>query len=87
MKKLITNSLLTTRSLANTAREILADTRDAAADSINDLRTQVEELWAAAGELMPRPDPKVLMDHVESTLENLRNRDLIAFPRPGTASS
>ena len=83
MKKFLTAPLASTLSIAATARGMISETREVAAGSIKDLRVQVEDLWAAAGELAPHAHPQRLIGRVEAAWEALRNRDVIDFPKPG----
>jgi len=82
MKALIYSHLPVARSLAKIASDLLVETRQAAVTRVSDLRSQVDDLWQAAGELLPQAKPAVLARHVERTLETLRNRDMIQFPKP-----
>lgn len=77
MKELLSTHLPTVHSLAGIARDLLAETRAAATTKASDLRSQVDELWEAAGD-MTRPAVR----HVGRTIDALRDRDLIVFPRP-----
>jgi hypothetical protein len=72
--------LLSPHSLAGIARELLVETHQAATTKVNDLRVQVEDLWAAAGERLPRAKTAQFMRHLESAVKALRNRDTIGFP-------
>ena len=69
----------TALSLAEAAQEKLSETRDAAVNKVSNLRSQVDDLWAAAGEMLPRPK-KALVQRLESALKAMRNRDTIGFP-------
>lgn len=79
MKKFVATHLPTAHTLAGIAHELLLETRQAATTRVSDLRSQVEELWLAAGDMAK---PTELMRHVETTLEVLQKRDLIGFPAP-----
>ena len=71
---------LSPHSLAGIARELLIETRQAATTKVHDLREQVEDLWAAAGEKLPRAKATQFMRHLESAVQALRSRDTIGFP-------
>jgi len=79
MKKFLSTHLPTARSLAGIAHEILLETREAAATKVSDLRSQVNDLWEAAGEEV-RTRPARLKRQVKTVVEALRHRDMIAFP-------
>jgi len=81
MKNFFSTHLPAAGSLAGIAREMLAETHNAATTKVSDLRSQVEDLWQAAGELLPRDKTASLVRHVKRTYEALRNRDIIRFPR------
>ena len=59
-------------SLAGTARAIIRSTRAVAEVHITDLKEQLDGLWQAAEELIPRTTPADLIGHVEKTLKDLR---------------
>jgi len=71
---------LSPRSLAGIARELLVETQQAAVTKVHDLREQVEDLWVAAGEKLPRAKTAQFMRHLESAVKALRSRDTIGFP-------
>lgn len=60
------------RSLAGSARSLLGSTCALAEVHIRDLKSQLDELWDAAEDLVPRHVPADLIAHVEKTLEELR---------------
>lgn len=82
MKKFISTHLPTAHSLAGIAHEILVETRNAAVTKVSDLRSQVDDLWQAAEEMIPSARPAALIGHVERTLKVLQKRDVIGFPKP-----
>lgn len=59
-------------SLAGTARAIIRSTRTVAEVHITDLKEQLDDLWQAAEDLIPRTTPADLIGHVEKTLKDLR---------------
>ena len=59
---------------------MLLETREAAATKVSDLRSQVDDLWQAAGEMLPKAKPAALMRRVEFTVRALKERDIIRFP-------
>lgn len=61
------------RSLAGSARSLLDSTCALAEVHIRDLKSQIDDLWEAAEELVPRSVPADLIAHVEKTLEELRS--------------
>ena len=81
MKNFLSTHLPAARSLAGIAREILTETHNAATTKVSDLRSQVDELWRAAGEMLPAKKTATVVRHVQRTYEALRNRDVIRFPR------
>ncbi len=81
MKKLLSTHLPTAYSLAAIAREILIDTHNAATTKVCDLRSQVDELWRAADDMLPRKRTTEAIRRVENALRALRNRDTIEFPK------
>jgi anti-sigma factor RsiW len=81
MKKFLSTHLSTAHSLAGIAHEMLLETRDAAATKVSDLRSQVDELWQAAGDMLPSAKPAALMRRVELTVQALKERDIIRFPK------
>ncbi|MFZ4681001.1 MAG: hypothetical protein ACOYMS_00740 [Terrimicrobiaceae bacterium] len=81
MKNFLSTHLPTATSLAGIARDMLAETHNAASTKVSDLRSQVEDLWQLAGEALPRKKTADMVRHVKRTYEALRNRDLISFPR------
>ena len=85
MKEFISTHLPAARSLAGIAREILAETRQAAVTKVSDLQAQVDDLWRAAEDMLPRTKTADLIDHVERTIKALRKRDLIGFPKVQTS--
>ncbi len=82
MKKFIATHLPTAQSLAGIAREILIETRDAAATKVSDLRSQVDDLWQAAEDMLPHAKPAAIFHRVEKTITALQKRDAIGFPKP-----
>lgn len=80
MKKFLYSNFPAARSLAGIAHEILVETRNAANTKACVLRSQVEELWQAAGEMLPLVNSVQLIRNVEKTLKVLKNRDTISFP-------
>jgi anti-sigma factor RsiW len=86
MKKFISTHLPTAQSLAGIAHEILLETRAAAATRVSDLRSQVDDLWQAAEDMLPHARPAAIMNRVEKTVEKtisaLQKRDAIGFPKP-----
>jgi hypothetical protein len=72
-------------SLAGTARALLTSTRTVAEVHMTGLKEQLEDLWAAAEELLPRTAPADLISHVEKTLEELRSWNVIGL-RSGFAT-
>jgi len=82
MKKFVATHLPAAHTLAGIAHELLLETRQAATTKVSDLRSQVEDLWQAAGDMIPRARPAELIRHVETTLDALQKRDLIGFPTP-----
>lgn len=81
MKEFISSHLPTATTLAGIAREILVDTRNAAATKVSDLRSQVDDLWQTADEMLPRKQASELMLRVERAVESMRNRHQIGFPK------
>ncbi len=81
MKDFISTHLPAAHSLAGIAREILLETHSAATHKVSNLRSQVEDLWEAAGEMLPREKTADVVRHVKRTYAALKNRDLIRFPR------
>lgn len=67
------------RSLAGSARSLLGSTYALAEVHIGDLKSQLNELWDAAEELVPRHVPADLIAHVEKTLEELRGWNAIGL--------
>jgi hypothetical protein len=61
------------RSWAGSARSLLGSTYALAEVHIHDLKEQIDELWEAAEELLPRTIPSDLIAHVEKTLDELRS--------------
>jgi hypothetical protein len=60
------------RSWAGSARSLLDSTCALAEVHIHDLKSQIDDLWEAAEELIPRTVPADLIAHVEKTLDELR---------------
>jgi len=81
MKKFLSTHLPTAHSLAGIAHEMFLETRAAAATKVSDLRSQVDDLWEAAGEMLPGARPAALMRRVELTVRALKERDIIRFPK------
>ena len=81
MENFLSTHLPTAGSLAGIARDMLAETHSAATTKVSDLRSQVEDLWQAAGEMLPRDKTASVVRHVKRTYDALRNRDIIRFPR------
>ena len=81
MKKFITTQLQTAHSLAGIAHDILLETRDAAKTRVSDLRSQVDDLWQAAEDMLPHAKPAALLDRVEKAVAALQKRDSIGFPK------
>ena len=80
MKNFLHRNYTAAYSLAGIAHEILIETRNAANTKACCLRSQVEELWQAAGEMLPHVIPAQIIRHAEKTLQLLKNRDTISFP-------
>lgn len=59
-------------SLAGRARILLEDSRTAASLPMRNLKSQLDDLWSMAEEVLPRSLPADLVGHVERTLEDLR---------------
>ena len=85
MKQFISTQLKTAQSLAGIAHEILLETRDAAKGKVSDLRSQVDDLWQTAEEMLPHARPAALLDRVEKAVSALQKRDAIGFPKPQRA--
>ena len=80
MKKFLSTHLPTAHSLAGIAHGMLIETRDAAATKVSNLRSQVDDLWQAAGDMLPNAKPAAFMRRVERTVRALKRRDIIQFP-------
>jgi hypothetical protein len=68
-----TSAAVDLRSLADSARSLLGSTYALAEVHIHDLKAQIDDLWEAAEELVPRTVPADLIAHVEKTLDELRS--------------
>ena len=66
-------------SLAGAARDLLVDTRARAGMHIESLKSQLDELWRSAEEMLPVSSPADLIEHVERTLEDLRSWSAIGL--------
>lgn len=86
MKKFISTHLPTAHTLAGIAHEILLETRAVAVTKVSDLRSQVDDLWQAAEDMLPHAKPAAIISRVEKTMERtisaLQKRDAIGFPKP-----
>jgi hypothetical protein len=60
------------RSLAGSAHALLDSAHALAEVHIHDLKSQIDDLWEAAEEMIPRSVPTDLIAHVERTLDELR---------------
>ncbi len=81
MKKFISTQLQTAHSLAGIAHDILLETRNAARTKVSDLRSQVDDLWQAAEEMLPHAKPAAILNRVEKAVSALQKRDSIGFPK------
>ncbi len=61
------------RSLAETARTLLTDTRTAAEVHITDLKAQLDDLWTNAEDFLPIPKPGHLRAQVERTVAEIQS--------------
>lgn len=68
------------RSMANSARAILAETSHVAGGHVDNLRSQLENLWSMAEDFSPRRTSADLLDNAEQMLANLRTWKNKGFP-------
>lgn len=80
MKIFLYRNYSAAHSLAGIAHEILIENRNAANAKVCCLRSQVDELWQAAGEMLPHVIPAQFIRNAGKTLALLKNRDTISFP-------
>lgn len=66
--------------MATSARAILAETSTVAVGHVDNLRSQLENLWTMAEDFSPRKKSADLLDGAEQMLANLRTWKMQGFP-------
>lgn len=68
------------RSMATSARAIISETSTVAVGHVDNLRSQLENLWSMAEDFSPRQTSADLLDGAEQMLANLRTWKMRGFP-------